>query len=1203
MIQKGGFPSRAKSIALTEVRSEKAQKSKETFFLFVALISLSILLLLIIPHLLFTGYALYLESQAGYITEVVIDKAFPTTFWNGVYGLALRVPGFTEQLFEDFSNEIARKDLFFDCMDESAEGGNEVYASNSSTIDFNSLAPGNLSKLDSYVGCNGLVDCPSNTFTGTMWVMLGTNNITNIPSTYTYRWDGQNDIFEIGVLEDALGNYVFVTKKESIQKGYSNNVTVNFQMLLPDLANPTMYFFFTDPFDECPAGGGVGNTFTGNVYGYIFDTNGAPIENASAILGGNTSTTNVAGFFNVSLTVIEGTYSLIGTHPSYLMNFSSVNFSFTNTSFMVNLTLATPATGTNNTITPRIYGYIKDDSGNPLYESTVYMGGFSTSTDLFGYYSFYPTVLPGNNTLFAIKEGYNNNYTIVYLPSNTTSYQVNLSLKVITEETLFRYLTGPYEKNLVSRIREEVLKKGEDYWVSTKSIIKEVRKNTFIEESIGIYNFGTPMTVTFNVPESLRKVVEMSEDSLSIGQNAFGEMKNTIYGTEPLGVYLGNITLTGGVTQTIPTKITIVERRLPIETLLMKVDLTRERVAPGSILKYRLLLQNLLSDQGYMINLNQKITNENGSVIYQQKENNVEIKNSLTLLEEMSIPTDTSNGEYVLSIDAKYFNYITRISVPFKVAKPLYLYSFFGIPLWAYLVFTSFLSFLLLSLFVYKRQQEKKKRYSVSVDFSALPKPGRRVVSLGHVAETNKNAWFEIDKLTTHSIVAGATGMGKSISAQVMIEECLKQNICVIVFDPTAQWSGMLRKCEDKKMLSFYPKFGLKASDARGFPGNIRAVKDARQIVDVSKYFEPGHIQIFTLNKLQPKDMDIFVANTIRQIFKSDPKENPELKMLLVFDEVHRLLPKFGGSGEGFLQIERGCREFRKWGIGQILISQVMNDFVGEIKANINTEVQARTVEEGDLERIKSKYGEGFLRSLVKSEVGVAMFQNADYNIGRPYFINFRPILHNTRRLPDEELEKYNQYNDQVEDLEYQIEQLEELKIDVFDLKMELKLVKDKIMTGNFSVVDIYLEGLKPRIVKQWEKLGKTPKKKQMVLASIEDIQKSVEEARKEREKVKAQEAKEAKAAEQSKTDPQKDFENKIVEPLTFDNGAMISTFKELKDLLPSLDDDVFVSHVNDTKHDIAKWVEQLDSTLAKKLLGIKDKATLVKEITGYKVA
>jgi len=35
------------------------------------------------------------------------------------------------------------------------------------------------------------------------------------------------------------------------------------------------------------------------------------------------------------------------------------------------------------------------------------------------------------------------------------------------------------------------------------------------------------------------------------------------------------------------------------------------------------------------------------------------------------------------------------------------------------------------------------------------------------------------------------------------------------------------------------------------------------------------------------------------------------LRLIIIFDEVHRLLPKFGGTGEGFIQIERGAREFR----------------------------------------------------------------------------------------------------------------------------------------------------------------------------------------------------------------------------------------------------------------------------------------------------
>jgi len=406
----------------------------------------------------------------------------------------------------------------------------------------------------------------------------------------------------------------------------------------------------------------------------------------------------------------------------------------------------------------------------------------------------------------------------------------------------------------------------------------------------------------------------------------------------------------------------------------------------------------------------------------------------------------------------------------------------------------------------------------------------------------------------------------------------------------------MLRKSTDKKMLSLYPQFGLKENDARAFKGNVREVKDAREYIDIQKYMNPGEIQIFSMNKLQPKDIDIFVANAIRGIFESDPKESPNLKLLIVFDEVHRLLSKFGGSGEGFLQVERACREFRKWGMGVMLISQVLADFVGEIKANINTELQTRTVEEGDLERIKTKYGEEYLKSLVRSEVGVVMFQNAEYNKGKPYFVHFRPILHNTRRLSDEELEKYNKYNDMIDDLEDQITQLEELKVDTFDFKMEIKLMKDKIMSGSFSVVEIYLEGLKPRVEKEWKKLGKKPKPRQLKLISEDAIKKSLEEAKKSREEfIKKEEAN--KSVEAAKVVPKENVEERIVNPLTFDNGIMVSSLKELKEVLPNLDEDIFETHVNDEKNDIAKWVSENFSPEDGKLAEVKTKEEMVKAL------
>jgi len=109
----------------------------------------------------------------------------------------------------------------------------------------------------------------------------------------------------------------------------------------------------------------------------------------------------------------------------------------------------------------------------------------------------------------------------------------------------------------------------------------------------------------------------------------------------------------------------------------------------------------------------------------------------------------------------------------------------------------------------------------------------------------------------------------------------------------------MLRKCSDKFMLSLYPNFGMKPTQARAFNGNVKQITNALELIDIRKYVRPGEIQILACNKLDPKDIDLFVANSIREVFHANFNENTELKLLLVYDEVHRLLPKFGGSGEG----------------------------------------------------------------------------------------------------------------------------------------------------------------------------------------------------------------------------------------------------------------------------------------------------------------
>ncbi|RLI96386.1 MAG: hypothetical protein DRP00_05380, partial [Candidatus Aenigmatarchaeota archaeon] len=166
--------------------------------------------------------------------------------------------------------------------------------------------------------------------------------------------------------------------------------------------------------------------------------------------------------------------------------------------------------------------------------------------------------------------------------------------------------------------------------------------------------------------------------------------------------------------------------------------------------------------------------------------------------------------------------------------------------------------------------------------------------------------------------------------------------------------------------------------------------------------------------------------------------------------------------------IERACREFRKWGIGLFLISQVLLDFKGAIRANIANEIQLRTKYEGDIGRVKSKYGADYASKVTKLTIGTGLFQNPEYNYGKPWFISFRPLLHSPFALTDDEINQYVKLNKKIEEFEKKIEELKKKKIDTYDIEIELNIAKDKIKTGAFRMAETYLESIEKRI----ERLG-----------------------------------------------------------------------------------------------------------------------------------
>ncbi|MFB6217533.1 MAG: hypothetical protein ABEJ72_11320, partial [Candidatus Aenigmatarchaeota archaeon] len=261
-----------------------------------------------------------------------------------------------------------------------------------------------------------------------------------------------------------------------------------------------------------------------------------------------------------------------------------------------------------------------------------------------------------------------------------------------------------------------------------------------------------------------------------------------------------------------------------------------------------------------------------------------------------------------------------------------------------------------------------------------------------------------------------------------------------------------------------YERFDMDPeTDPHPYRGIIKEIKSGDPDIDFQELKEPGEVTVFTLNQLTTEEFDDAVREIIDQIFEIEWEESPTLEMLVIFDEVHRLLEEYGGKG-GYHALEKGAREFRKWGIGLMMASQVTADFKQAIAGNIMTEVQMQTKSMEDINRIEKKYGEQFSKRISSEDVGTGMIQNSNYNDGDPWFVDFRPTYHNPHKIPDKEMEQYHELSERVDNVRKAIQEREEQGEDMQDKKLELNLAENKLKEGRFKMTKMYTDTLEDEL-------------------------------------------------------------------------------------------------------------------------------------------
>lgn len=126
-------------------------------------------------------------------------------------------------------------------------------------------------------------------------------------------------------------------------------------------------------------------------------------------------------------------------------------------------------------------------------------------------------------------------------------------------------------------------------------------------------------------------------------------------------------------------------------------------------------------------------------------------------------------------------------------------------------------------------EERKEEKKLPQPDYDRLPKLGedKRLGYLGMVLEdvdrkSNQPYLFDLDQQgPQHTMVVGASGSGKSVTAMNLAENALFYDVPVIVFDTTGQWTGFAKKLQNKSILSKYSQLGMEKTDPRSFRTKI----------------------------------------------------------------------------------------------------------------------------------------------------------------------------------------------------------------------------------------------------------------------------------------------------------------------------------------------------------------------------------------------
>ncbi|MFH1134442.1 MAG: carboxypeptidase regulatory-like domain-containing protein, partial [Nanoarchaeota archaeon] len=296
-----------------------------------------------------------------------------------------------------------------------------------------------------------------------------------------------------------------------------------------------------------------------------------------------------------------------------------------------------------------------------------------------------------------------------------------------------------------------------DIMLSLDRIVRKIRKGSFLEDFILLYNYrDTETRVQMSIEGEVKDIIELKTPDVTIAPNRSVSLRFRILGKAPEGIYNGNMIFSGDYNAVIPVEITIItEEDVPIESLILNIKPLKKIILTNELFRYKVDLINLLTDRSYDMDLHYTIRSTNGTEITSIGDSSLKLQTFNSLIEEYRVPNNFTEGDYIITVDALYLNRTATASSLFSVRIPAYKYKLFGfMPVWMLSLLLMLFAGSYFAIIVIRHEQEKKKRFHAKIDFKLLPGPGDRSLFVGQLAETTRDTFLDMDVLTVHTIVA-----------------------------------------------------------------------------------------------------------------------------------------------------------------------------------------------------------------------------------------------------------------------------------------------------------------------------------------------------------------------------------------------------------------------------------------------------------------